>query len=36
VLEQGSLRFRGAPAELCRRYGEPRLEQAFMRCIRGK
>jgi ABC-2 type transport system ATP-binding protein len=36
VLEQGSLRFRGAPAELCRRYGEPRLEQAFMKCIRGE
>jgi ABC-2 type transport system ATP-binding protein len=34
VLEQGRVRFRGAPAELCRRYAEPRLEQAFMRCIR--
>jgi ABC-2 type transport system ATP-binding protein len=34
VLERGALRFRGAPAELCARYGEPRLEGAFMRCIR--
>jgi ABC-2 type transport system ATP-binding protein len=34
VIEKGSVRFRGAPAELCQRYGEPRLEQAFMRCIR--
>ncbi len=33
VLEQGRVRFRGAPAELCRRYGEARLEQAFMKCI---
>ena len=36
VLEQGSVRFRGAPAALCERYAEPRLEQAFMRCIRGE
>lgn len=35
VLEKGSVRFRGTPAELCERYGEARLEQAFMRCIRG-
>ena len=34
VIEQGSVRFRGAPAELCRRYGEARLEQAFIRCVR--
>jgi ABC-2 type transport system ATP-binding protein len=34
VLEKGRLRFRGAPAALCARYGETRLEQAFMRCIR--
>ncbi|HEX2197791.1 MAG TPA: ABC transporter ATP-binding protein [Burkholderiales bacterium] len=34
VLDQGRVRFRGAPAELCRRYGEARLEQAFMKCIR--
>jgi ABC-2 type transport system ATP-binding protein len=36
VLEQGRLRWRGAPAELCARYGEARLEQAFMRCVREK
>ena len=36
VLDHGSLRFRGAPAELCRRYGEARLEGAFMRCIRDE
>ena len=36
VIEKGSVRFRGPPAELCERYGEARLEQAFMRCIRGK
>jgi ABC-2 type transport system ATP-binding protein len=34
VIEKGSVRFRGDPAGLCRRYGEARLEQAFMRCIR--
>jgi ABC-2 type transport system ATP-binding protein len=34
VLDRGALRFRGAPAELCERYAEPRLEGAFMRCIR--
>jgi ABC-2 type transport system ATP-binding protein len=34
VLEAGRIRFRGAPAELCERYAEPRLEGAFMRCIR--
>jgi ABC-2 type transport system ATP-binding protein len=33
VLEKGSVRFRGTPAELCERYGEALLEQAFMRCI---
>jgi ABC-2 type transport system ATP-binding protein len=36
VLEQGSVRFRGAPAALCRRYGTSSLEQAFMRCIRER
>jgi ABC-2 type transport system ATP-binding protein len=36
VLEQGSVRFRGTPAALCETYGEARLEQAFMRCVRGK
>jgi len=35
VLEKGSLRFRGAPAELRRRYGEDNLERAFLKCIRG-
>ena len=35
VLERGSVRWRGAPEGLCAQYGEPRLEQAFMRCIRG-
>jgi ABC-2 type transport system ATP-binding protein len=36
VLEQGSVRFRGAPAALCARYGTSSLEQAFMRCIRER
>jgi ABC-2 type transport system ATP-binding protein len=34
VLDRGRLRFRGAPAELCARYAEPRLEAAFLRCLR--
>ena len=34
VLERGRVRWRGAPAGLCERYGEPRLEAAFLRCIR--
>jgi ABC-2 type transport system ATP-binding protein len=34
VLERGKIRFRGSPASLCERYAEPRLEGAFMRCIR--
>ena len=34
VLERGRVRFRGAPAGLCARYAEPRLEAAFLRCIR--
>jgi len=34
VIERGRVRFRGAPAVLCERYAEPRLEGAFMRCIR--
>jgi ABC-2 type transport system ATP-binding protein len=34
VLERGTLRFRGAPAELCARFGETRLELAFLKCIR--
>ncbi len=35
VLEAGAVRFRGTALDLCRRYGEQRLEQAFMRCVRG-
>jgi len=34
VLDHGKIRYRGSPAELCSRYGESRLENAFMRCIR--
>ena len=34
VLDHGKMRFRGPPAGLCARYGEARLESAFMRCIR--
>jgi ABC-2 type transport system ATP-binding protein len=34
VLERGRVRFRGAPAALCARYGEAGLESAFMRCVR--
>jgi ABC-2 type transport system ATP-binding protein len=34
VLDAGRIRFRGAPESLCSRYGEARLEQAFLRCIR--
>ena len=34
VLHRARLRFRGAPAALCARYGESSLERAFMRCIR--
>ena len=33
VLDRGRVRFRGAPAALCARYGEASLESAFMRCI---
>ena len=36
VLERGRVRWHGAPEGLCARYGEPRLEQAFMRCVREK
>jgi ABC-2 type transport system ATP-binding protein len=35
VLDRGAVRFRGPPAALCASTGEPRLEAAFMRCIRG-
>lgn len=34
VLERGTVRFRGTPAQLCARYAEPNLERAFLRCIR--
>ncbi|HUQ24050.1 MAG TPA: ABC transporter ATP-binding protein [Burkholderiales bacterium] len=36
VLERGRVNFRGAPAALCEKYAEPRLEAAFMRCIRDR
>ena len=36
ALDRGRLRFRGSPAELCEKYSEPRLEAAFMRCIRDR
>ena len=36
VLERGRVRWRGAPAALCARYGEPNLERAFMKCIRDE
>jgi ABC-2 type transport system ATP-binding protein len=35
VLDRGAVRFRGAPAELCRRCGEDNLERAFLRCVRS-
>ena len=35
VLDRGSVRFRGAPAELCRRFGDDNLERAFLACIRS-
>ena len=35
VLDRGMVRFRGAPAELCARYGDASLERAFLRCIRS-
>jgi len=36
VLDRGALRFRGSPAALCEKYAQPRLEAAFMRCIRDR
>src|ERR1044071_1441891 len=36
VLEQGRVRWHGSPEGLRAKYGEARLEQAFMRCIRGE
>jgi ABC-2 type transport system ATP-binding protein len=35
VLDAGAVRFRGAPAELCARYGEASLERAFLSCLRS-
>jgi len=35
VLDRGVMRFRGAPAELCRRFGDDNLERAFLACIRS-
>ena len=34
VLDHGAVRFRGAPAELCRHYGQDNLERAFLNCVR--
>ena len=34
VLDEGAVRFCGAPAELCARYGEANLERAFLSCLR--
>ena len=34
VLDRGTVRFHGAPAELCARYGGQSLERAFLSCIR--
>jgi len=36
VLEKGSVRWHGPPQALCAKYHEPRLEQAFTRCVREK
>jgi len=36
VLDRGAVRFRGSPAALCEKYAQPRLEAAFMRCIRDR
>jgi ABC-2 type transport system ATP-binding protein len=36
VLERGSVRWHGPPEGLCAKYGQARLEQAFMRCVREK
>jgi len=36
VLDHGAVRFRGAPAELCARYGEASLERAFLSCLRSE
>jgi ABC-2 type transport system ATP-binding protein len=34
VLERGTLRFQGTPAEMRQRYGQDNLEHAFLKCIR--
>lgn len=34
LLDRSRIRFHGAPAELCARYGVSDLEHAFIRCIR--
>ena len=36
VIDRGSVRWRGAPADLAARYAERSLENAFMRCIRDE
>ena len=36
VLDHGRVRWRGAPAALCERYGDANLERAFMNCIRDE
>ena len=36
VLEKGRVRWHGPPAALCAKYGEARLERAFMRCVRDR
>lgn len=33
VLDGGRIRFEGSPQALCEKFGENRLERAFMRCI---
>jgi ABC-2 type transport system ATP-binding protein len=33
VLDLGTIKFQGAPEDMCHRYGEAHLEGAFMRCI---
>lgn len=35
VLHRGGVRFLGTPAGLCERFGEARLERAFIRCIKA-
>jgi ABC-2 type transport system ATP-binding protein len=35
VLDRGQVRYSGAPAELCARFGEANLERAFLACIRA-